>query len=216
MEGYQKLYRHAFQTLGRRLKSEDQVREEELVAAERRLGIRLPKALADFYRTAGRADDYTSVFNRLLPPGELVVESGKLVFLEENQAVVVWGTEAGANHSTDPPSFQATNAEPLVWESVNEHCSIFLLVMLHWESAFAGAMPIASTAAVDGNLDKMLDLNWSFVGEVNGLRAYNRTGAAICFLRWEDEWRIFAGFTSEAGMHAIGSELGVAWETPGC
>ena len=216
MDRYQALYRRAFEILGRRLTSEDGVPEEELLDAERRLDLRIPKALADFYRCAGRADDYTSVFNGLVSPRELSTEAGKLVFLVENQAVVLWGTDAGANPTDDPPSYQATNGEPLVWESVNERCSVFLLVMLHWEAAFAGAMPNASTAAVDGNLVELLDLNWSFVGEVNGLRAYNKPGSAICFLRWEDEWRIFAGSTSESGMNALASEFGVTWELPTC
>lgn len=216
MGGYQALYRQVFETLGRRLNSEDGVPEVELLEAERRLGLRLPKALADFYRAAGRADDYTSVFNRLLPPGELAMESDKLVFLVENQAVVLWGTNAGSEPTDDPACYQATNGEPLVWEGVNERCSIFLLVMLHWEAAFAGAMPNASTAAVDGNLVELLNLNWSFVGEVNGLRAYNKPGSAVCFLRWEDGWRVFAGSTSESGMNALASEFGVTWESPTC
>jgi hypothetical protein len=216
MDDYQNLYRQAFETLGRRLKTEDVVPEAEILAAERRLGLRIPKALADFYRSAGMADDYNSIFDRLLPPGELSVESGKLLFMEENQAVVLWGTDAGAEPTDDPPAYQATNAEPLVWENVNDRCSVFLLVMLHWAGAFAGAMPNASTAAVDGNLLEELDRHWPFVGEVDGLRAYSRAGKAVCFLRWEDEWRIFAGATSEEGMNAIAADLGVTWESPLC
>ena len=98
--------------------------------------------------------------------------------------------------------------------AMNPRCSVFLLVMLHWEAAFGGAMPNASTAAVDGDLVETLDQKWSFVGEVNGLRAYNRTGSAICFLKWEDGWRVFAGFTSAAAIKSVASELGVAWESP--
>lgn len=214
MDDYQDLYRQAFETLGRCLKFEDGVPEEEILAVERRLGLRMPKALADYYRSAGMADDYNSIFERLLSPGELSVESGKLLFMEENQAVVLWGTDAGVEPTDDPPAYQATNAEPLLWENVNDRCSVFLLVMLHWAGAFAGAMSNAGTAAVDGNLVEVLDRNWSFVGEVNGLRAYNRPGEAICFLKWEDEWRIFAGSTSEEGMKTIAADLGVAWESP--
>ena len=136
--------------------------------------------------------------------------------MEENQAVVLWGTDAGAESGDDPPSFQATNAEPLIWDRASDRCSVFLLVMLHWEAAFGGAMPRASTAAVSRDLAETLDLNWSFIGEVNGLRAYNRTGAAICFLRWDENWRIFAGFTTAAAMTAVAWELGVVWETPTC
>jgi len=216
MNDYQEIYHRIFETLGRPLNPEDGIPEAELPVAEQRLGIRIPKALADFYRLAGKADDYTSVFNRLLPPNELSMEYGKLMFLVENQEVVVWGTDALAEPTDDPPCYQATNKEPLAWDCVSERCSIFILVMLHWEAAFAGAMPFASTAIVEGKRVDFLDANWSFVGEVNGMRAYNKSGAVICFVKWEnDEWRVFAGATDEAGLNAIASELGVCWETPG-
>jgi hypothetical protein len=213
MNRYQKLYRRAFETLGRGLRSEDGCPDEEILAAERRLGVRMPTALADFYRFAGRAADYTSVLNSLLSPSALTLQSGKLAFMEENQAVVLWATDAGAGPIDDPPAYQATNDESLVWKHVNERCSVFLIVMLHWEAAFGGAMPNARTSIVDRSLVKILDRDWSFVGEVNGMRAYNKPGTAICFLKWDDGWRIFAGCTSDAGMNAIASEFGVAWET---
>jgi hypothetical protein len=113
----------------------------------------------------------------------------------------------------DPPAYQATNDESLVWKHVNERCSVFLIVMLHWEAAFGGAMPNARTSIVDRSLVKILDRDWSFVGEVNGMRAYNKPGTAICFLKWDDGWRIFAGCTDKAGVNAIARELGVKWET---
>jgi hypothetical protein len=214
MAGYRQLYRRTFATLGRRLSPDDAVSDNELLAAERRLGIRIPQSVADFYRLAGRARDYTSVFNRIIPPAELRVEAGKLVFLEENQAVVLWRTDAGAEPSDDPSAYQATNDEPLVWDAVNDRCSVFLLVMLHWEAAFGGAMPNAATALVDEILVKVVDRKLSFVGEVNGMRAYNQPGAAVCFVKWEDGWRIFAGSISDAGMNKLASELHVTWETP--
>jgi hypothetical protein len=133
--------------------------------------------------------------------------------MEENQAVVLWGTDAATGPTDDPPAFQATNDEPLDWEVVNERCSVFLIVMLHWEAAFGGAMPIAGTAIVESSLVKILDRDWSFEGEVNGLRAYNKPGAAMCFLKWDDGWRVFGGCINEDGMNAIASELGIAWET---
>lgn len=214
MNDQQKRYRRAFQTLGRRLKPEDAFSDADILAAERRLRVRIPKALADFYRTAGKAADYTSVFNSFRVPSALAMQSGKLVFMEENQAVVLWGTDAADEPSDDPPAYQATNDETLVWEQVSERCSVFLMVMLHWEAAFGGAMPCASTARVDAELVGVLERKWSFVGEVNGMRAYNKPGAAICFLKWEDGWRIFAGCTSDAGTSAIATELGIEWEKP--
>jgi len=214
MDDYRGLYRRTFETLGRNLNPEDATPEAEILAAEKRLGRQIPKALADFYRVAGRADDYNAIHDRLLPPTELALESDKLVFLEENQAVVLWGTDAWPKTTEDPPAYQATNAEPLIWEAVNDRCSVFLLVMLHWAAAFAGAMPQTRTSAVDERLREALDRDWAYVGEVNGLQAYNRPSKAVCFLRWDAEWRIFAGSVSGEAMEAIAADLGVAWELP--
>jgi len=214
MDDYRDLYRETFETLGRRLTPEDKTPEGEIIAAEKRLRLRIPRALADFYRVAGRVDDYNLIFNRLLPPSELSEKSGKLLFMEENQAVVLWGTDAGAESANNPPAYQATNAAPLTWEAVGDRCSVFLLVMLHWAATLGGAMSCARTAAVDERLREALDRAWSFVGEINGLRAYNKPGKAICFVEWDAGWRIFAGSTSEADMGTIAADLRVTWEPP--
>jgi len=55
---------------------------------------------------------------------------------------------------------------------------VFLLVMLHMAATLGGAMPCARTAVVNERLRESLDHDWSFVGEANGLRAYNRPGRA--------------------------------------
>lgn len=159
----------------------------------------------------GRADDYNAIQDRLLSPGELTLESGKLVLMEENQGVVFWGTDGGPETTEDPTAYQATNADPLTWEPVNDCCSVFLLVMLHWAAAFAGAMPLAQTASVDERLRETLNDDWCFVGEVNGFRAYNQPDKAICFVRWEDGWRIFAGAVNEATLNAISVDLDATW-----
>ncbi len=211
MDDFQAQYRRAFEILGRPLRRKDGFPNKTIIAAEHRLGIRVPKALADFYRVAGRADDFTCVFNRMLPPDEWAIEAGKLMFMEENQAVVLWGTEAGASSIDDPPAFQATNEEPLEWEQVNDRCSVFLLVMTHWEAAYGAAMPYANTTKVEADLVGRLELNWSFVGEVVGMKAFHKPGRVVCILEEEDS-RIYAGANSEAELDAIASELDVRWE----
>jgi hypothetical protein len=211
MDDFQEQYRRSFEILGRPLGPEDCLPDEAIIAAEHRLGVQVPKALADFYRVAGRAEDFTCVFNRMLHPDEWTIEAGKLVFMEENQAVVLWATEADARPNDDPPAYQATTDEPMVWERVNDRCSVFLLVMTHWEAAFGASMPCGNTAEVEAGLVGKLETNWTFVGEVAGMKAFNKPGRVVCFLEEEDR-RIFAGATSEAGLDAIASELGVRWE----
>lgn len=60
-------------------------------AAERRLGLALPAALREAYLLFGRRDDLTSNQDRLLPPDELYVQDGALVYREENQGCAFWG-----------------------------------------------------------------------------------------------------------------------------
>lgn len=205
-------YRHAFSALGRQLRSKDRTTLSEIRAAEKRLGSSTPKALRDYYRLAGRAVDYNSAHDRLLPPSEWSVEGRRLVFMEENQAVVLYGTVASDDPADDPAAFMCSNEEPYRWTKENSHCSVFLMVMLHWEAAFGGAMPEGGTAKVSPRLRRTLDKTWRFVGEVNRMRAYQKRGRALCILRWGPEWRVFAGAVSEANFSAIECELGLVWD----
>jgi hypothetical protein len=208
-------YRQAYASLGRPLRRQDGVPHEELLAAEKRLGVYLPIALCEYYRVAGRAKDFNCVYDRLLSPKDLAVQEHKLVFMEENQAVVLYSTPASQDPGEDPPVFMAANDDECRWDKVNGKCSVFLLVMLHWEAAFGGAMPFGGTAKVKPGLRSLLNRNWSFVGEVNRMRAYHKNGQALCFLKWMPEWRVFVGSQSEASLSAIAEELGLEWDNDG-
>jgi hypothetical protein len=202
-------YRRAFASLERPLRRRDGTPRKEIFAAEKSLDLHVPAALREYYLVAGRADDFNRLHDRLLPPSDWRVENQRLVFMEENQAVVLYGTIAGPEAGDDPPAFMGVNDDPIRWFKVNGQCSVFLQVMLHWEAAFGGALPHVGTARVRAGLRKVLDRSWSFVGEVNRMRAYHQPGCALCFLRWDDSWRVFAGACSEAGSTEVASELGV-------
>ncbi|MFB4317586.1 SMI1/KNR4 family protein [Actinomadura sp. 21ATH] len=79
--------------------------EEDLSAAEERLGVRLPASVRDFYKLLGRRPDLTSNQDRLLPPAGLHFdESGQaLVFRDENQGCAQWGIPVQDLHLPDPP-----------------------------------------------------------------------------------------------------------------
>jgi hypothetical protein len=205
-------YRQVFASLGRPLRRRDGTPQKEIVAAEKQLGLHAPTALRDYYRVAGRATDFNCAHDRLLPPASWCIETRKLVFLEENQAVVLYGTVAGLEPGDDPPAFMGANDDPIRWRKVNGRCSDFLLVMLHWEAAFGGAMPHHGTVPVRPGLRKLLDRDWSFVGEVNRMRAYHKPGRALCFLRWDDSWRVFAAASTEPELAAMASELNLRWD----
>lgn len=230
MGDFQEQYCRAFEILGRPLRPEDSVPDEVFAAMEQELGVQIPKSLAEFSHIAGRAHDFIYEFNRLLHPYDWRIENGKLLFMGEFHFEFLWGTEAVARSLDDPPVFEARNEDPLYWYQVAERCSVFLLVMLHWQATFGRAMPFTNTAKVEAELVDRLELDWSFVGEVDGIKAFNKPGRAVCFrewdggwkffvgasgeaeLRWHGDWRIFAGASGEAELSSVASELDVRWD----
>ena len=68
-------------------------------------------------------------------------------------------------------------------------------------------MPYVDNLEVSSELVRALDRGWSFVGEVNEMRAYNKPGRAVCFVRWDDSWRLFVGARTMRDLKAIAEEF---------
>jgi hypothetical protein len=110
--------------------------ENELRAAEDRLGHALPTALRQAYALIGKRDDLTSVQNHLLAPGDLWIdETGQvLVFRVENQHVAEWGVPLAAADDPDPPvvfRLPSNNAPP--WRPFLDRLSVAWVEMVLWE-----------------------------------------------------------------------------------
>lgn len=112
--------------------------EEDVRAAEARLGLRLPRLLRELYLRTGRRDDIHRCHNRLLRPEEIKTDDNALVFYEENQAVVLWAIERGAFGLGDPPVVGADNKTVRDWEGDQERLSTFLLIMLLLQASLGG------------------------------------------------------------------------------
>jgi hypothetical protein len=206
-------FEKTYASLGRRLTSRDAMPLSRIRAAEKRLGCLVPKALRDYCSVAGNETDFNTIFNRLLPPDEWFIDHQRLVFMEENQAVVLWGVPAMSRESDDPAVYQGVNDSEIKWFKEHQRCSVFLKVMLHWHGAFGGALPITSTAFASVALRKKLKREWKFVGEVNHMQAFAKAGKTVCHLKWDDGWRVFAGAVSKTKLEEIAHELPLTWLT---
>ena len=149
----------------------------------------------------------------LLAPEDWSLDDNKLVFMEGHQAVVLYGLDL-SGHADDPPVYMATNVagHDLVWHAVCRSCSEFLQVIPHWEGASAGAMPHVGTARVDTRMKRRLDDGWQYVGEVNEMWAYRKRGRAVCYLKWDDGWRVMVGATSSTLYKAAAEDLGITFD----
>ena len=118
--------------LERRLKPADGLASGFATAAERKLKLKIPTALREYYAVAGRLP-LNKEHNRLYSPGKLKILAGKLVFMEENQNVVFWGMDLGSLRESDPEVFQANNEESIVWHSEGLAFSDFIIKMWRWQ-----------------------------------------------------------------------------------
>jgi hypothetical protein len=133
-ERYRKLVlRH----LHRELLGADGLSEAEITRGERRLGIRLPQALREYYRLAGRLDQLNRAHNRLLPPNRLRIKDGHLWFMEENQSVAHWGIPVQTLQNQDPTVYQRAAVQGASWFSENLKFSTFLIRMYDWQAGLA-------------------------------------------------------------------------------
>src|SRR5262245_18525524 len=121
-------YRSIFETVGYQLTAEDGTPASDIHSAEQRLGNAVPDALRSYYLVAGAERNFNIVHNHLLPPADWSIDQGKLIFMEENQVVVVWGVKATGEPGANPPVYQGVNAndELIYWYKEQDRCSVFL------------------------------------------------------------------------------------------
>jgi len=200
-------YASTYDRLGVPLAPGDGCTLDEVCAAERRLDLSVPAALRSYYLVCGRESRLNHAHNHLLPPHDWTVASGRLVFLLENQSVVVWA--ADARGADDPQVFQGPSATGTEWYPEHPTCAEFLRVMLHWQ-AVCGPQALGMTKVSD-TLSSRLNEDCAFGGEVGGLLAYSKRQVALCIVPWDDGRRLFVAGARKAA-HDVLDSLGVNWE----
>ncbi len=214
-------YSRLFAKLGLPLSKRDGIPATNLVKAESKLGICLPRALRDYYLVAGRERILNHSFNRLRSPNEWEIHSGKLIFMQESQTVVVWGVPISKSPAQNPMVFQCplVDGELDKWYSERTRCSDFIKFMLHLQAAYGGGMPCAASAPAADDLSTKLRSEWAFGGEVNGMRVFSTPRRVVCITKWQDfgtdkkTWRVFAGAMTQEDLTSIGTELEISWDS---
>jgi len=136
------------------LGSEDGYSEEELESAERRLGLKLPLALREWYTLAGRRADVWSVQDRVLSPAQLEIDdrTATLIIRSENQWCERWGIRLADLNQDDPPIVEVdANLQGSPTTSAFA-CLVLLYEVMFAAGVFsgAGATPRLQAAASRG------------------------------------------------------------------
>lgn len=148
---------------------DDGLTSAELDRAERRLGLRLPRALREWYRLAGRRDDVLGRRDHPVPARELGVQDGVLFIYEEDEELFRWGVLVDELGHDDPRIVTREDAgdAPTVWnERLSEFCWQMaihqLLVSGKGRSTQAVISPFDSRAKVGALYPRLPLPGWSF------------------------------------------------------
>ncbi len=208
-------YRAVFSDFGYPLTEKSAGSPGLLEQAEARLGVRVPTALRDYYLVAGRERRFNSAHNRFLPPTRWEINQKRLVFMEENQSVVLWGVSTRNPDSEDPPVSQGINDDPIAWSPEHRKCSVWVRVMLHYQAVCGGFRHLGGGEAPDPTFYRFEKRGWTFHGEVNSLRAYSRPNQVVCLMLSNDlpftsQSSVMVGGKTRRDLQAIATELGIA------
>ena len=217
MSTFKKYHQSIFRTLGYPLSERSAFPASVLTTAEKRLGIRIPAALRDYYLVAGRERRFNACHNRLLSPNQWTLDKHRLVFMEENQSVVLWGVSTRNPETADPPVSQAINDESLVWNLENRKCSQFLAVMLHYQAVNGGFRFCGTGSVSDPPIDRLKRNGWKYAGAINSLTAYSRPNQAVCLMPPGDlpfmrHWSVLAGGKTKSDLSTIAALIDTTLE----
>jgi hypothetical protein len=214
---FKEYYRRIFHTFGYPLTERTALSSKVLRAPEKRLGVQIPAALRDYYLVAGRERRFNACHNRLLAPQKWNIDRQRLIFMEENQAVVWWGVSTRNPDSDDPPVSQGINDEPVTWFPEHRKCSVFLAVMLHYQAVSGGFRFCGCADAPEQSSYRFEENGWTYYGEVNSLKAYSRSHQVVCLmppgnLPFMQKISVLAGAKTKANFQAIADDIGLTFK----
>jgi hypothetical protein len=212
MASFKKFYRELFQTLGYPLSKSTSLPLDDIVAAEKRLGVRIPMSLRDFYLVAGRERRFTRCHHMLLPPSKWSLEKRHLTFMLENQAVVHWSVSIPDRGSEDPAVSQGVDENTAEWYPEHRKCSVFLAVMMHYQAVSGGFRFTGQADAPKQSGYRFEQHGWKRYGVVNSLIAYSRSNQVVCLmppgdLPFMQNWWVLAGAKTKQELQSLAGEL---------
>ncbi|WP_010458708.1 hypothetical protein [Acidovorax radicis] len=129
--------------LGRPVSPEDGLPAAELAAAGHHLGCPVPPALHAYYAAVGRRAELMGGFQRFAAPQDWKCVGDRLLFLEENQGVCWWATDAQQR------VWQTTDLDAPEWQEESVGLEAFLHTIAYYQMA-QGGYPFCGMHACNG------------------------------------------------------------------
>jgi hypothetical protein len=209
MQDFISQYRAAFEAVGRPLKRADGISKKEIAAVQKHLEHKLPQALADFYRVAGRSN-FLCNLHTLVNLQDLQNQNGKLVFMFDQHCGINDGFDL-PNDSEDPMVYTTNDLDLNGWEPKQGLCSQYLVYSVFHKAA-DNSFPIRVDAVITETIRILVDRKWKLFIATDDYRAYASSDCIIALWKYNTEWGMRMGIKELAMLDEISRELGVALE----
>jgi hypothetical protein len=184
------------------------VSDKTMAAAEKRLGIKLPAPLADYYRLAGKHKQVSDGMNHLRKPSELELSDGALVFQDENQGVFSSAVMAAELGEEDPPAYERSDGER-EWRLAAARLSRYLLVTFCWQACNA-LHASASATATPEQLDRMKQaLRWASFGADPKADTVGLWTGQVAVVAFTDDHELYLASHSDDELDAFAEKWGL-------
>ncbi|WDF66303.1 SMI1/KNR4 family protein [Flavobacterium sp. KACC 22763] len=145
--------------------------EKQILDLEKRLNVKLPSKLKEYYLELGKGEKLNYCFNRLLKPENEIGFSDDdfLVFYEENQNVAFWGIKKEDLSQDNPPIYgNYDTIEKSDWEIEIETTENFFLLMAVFNGTLGGLQFNGNyLGEIDSEIVKMVEENYALVPEIS-------------------------------------------------
>ena len=124
---YQQYFRKELAAIiGREITIKDGFSKKQLDKLLYEADIRIPTSLYQYYHICGKLE-INKEHHNLYNPNELVFIDNYLVFMEENQRVVIWGFNKEDLNNEDPMVYQGQENEKTEWYAEEMEFSKFII-----------------------------------------------------------------------------------------
>lgn len=194
--------------------------ENQILDLEKKLEIKLPLKLKEYYLELGKEENLNYSFNKLLKPENEIGFSDDdfLVFYEENQNVAFWGIKKEDLSKENPPVYgNYDTIEKSDWEIETQTTENFFLLMAVFSGTLGGLQFNGNHfGEIDSEIVKLVEENYTLVPEISreNQKVYTDGFYVVISLSFDQEnncTAAFIGSSNQERFDAILENIDIDW-----
>lgn len=194
--------------------------ENQILDLEKKLNVKLPSTLKEYYLELGTEENLNYCFNRLLKLENEIgfSDDDVLVIYEENQAVAIWGIKRKDLNQENPPVYgNYDTVGKSSWILEYQTTEAFFLAMAIYNGTF-GALKYNGNyfGEVDSEMVNRIESNWALIPEISWDKQKNYTNdyfevISLSFDEDKNCTAVFIGSSDQERFDAILDLVDIDW-----